>query len=94
VDEQNVDLCLSVPFTVDACHAGVKFLGFQFYFFKNPLYQGKILDFHRVVFGWYHVEVVKITTLRSTFILLSSRSACEVVVMDRTYCAPLWTCCC
>jgi hypothetical protein len=40
-------------------YTGVKFVGFQF--FKSPLYQGKILDFHSVVFGWYRVEVVKIT---------------------------------
>jgi hypothetical protein len=55
---------------------------FPILFFKNPLYQRKILDFHSVVFGWFDVEVVKITTLRSTFMLLSSRSACEVVVIN------------
>jgi hypothetical protein len=32
-----------------------------FTFFLNPFYQGKILDFNSVVFGWYHVEVLKIT---------------------------------
>jgi len=40
---------------------GVKVVGFHLFSFFNAPYQGKILDFHSVVFGWYHVEVVKIT---------------------------------
>ena len=40
--------------------SGVKAVGFRFFFF-NPLYQGEILDSRSVVFGGYHVELVKIT---------------------------------